>query len=218
MVREEDTGKSRGFAFVKYEDARSCAIAVDNLIGSQVSHPLSHLESSSIPIIVDSSLFLFRQLLGRPLRIDHVEKYKLPKKVLEAEEAKEVPDIGAGHAYKDIELKNQFSINRGQDLFSRGDEKEDDIESRTSHDKKRKRKEKRKKKKDGRQKHGRKKEERREHGRREERRYDESSESDGHSEIPDIRHKKHSWNDDKSNRKRTRRSSGDDDVSNGDAR
>ena len=50
LVREEDTGKSRGFAFVKYEDARSCAIAVDNLIGSQVS-PLtpSYLESSSIP-------------------------------------------------------------------------------------------------------------------------------------------------------------------------
>jgi len=37
LVRDEDTGKSRGFAFVKYEDARSCAIAVDNLIGSQVS-------------------------------------------------------------------------------------------------------------------------------------------------------------------------------------
>lgn len=37
LAREEDTGKSRGFAFVKYEDARSCVLVVDNLIGFQVS-------------------------------------------------------------------------------------------------------------------------------------------------------------------------------------
>lgn len=36
LVREEDTGKSRGFAFVKYEDARSCVLAVDNFAGSKV--------------------------------------------------------------------------------------------------------------------------------------------------------------------------------------
>lgn len=36
LVREEDTGKSKGFAFAKYEDARSGILAVDNLIGIQV--------------------------------------------------------------------------------------------------------------------------------------------------------------------------------------
>ena len=36
LVREEDTGKSRGFAFAKYEDARSCVLAVDNFCGIQV--------------------------------------------------------------------------------------------------------------------------------------------------------------------------------------
>ena len=36
LVREEDTGKSRGFAFVKYEDARSAILAVDNFTGSKV--------------------------------------------------------------------------------------------------------------------------------------------------------------------------------------
>lgn len=36
LSREEDTGKSRGFAFLKYEDARSCVLAVDNFIGVQV--------------------------------------------------------------------------------------------------------------------------------------------------------------------------------------
>jgi RNA recognition motif-containing protein len=36
LSREEDTGKSRGFAFVKYEDSRSCVLAVDNFVGAQV--------------------------------------------------------------------------------------------------------------------------------------------------------------------------------------
>ena len=36
LVREEDTGKSRGFAFGKYEDARSCVLAVDNFCGIEV--------------------------------------------------------------------------------------------------------------------------------------------------------------------------------------
>lgn len=36
LVRDEDTGKSKGFAFLKYEDARSSILAVDNLTGSKV--------------------------------------------------------------------------------------------------------------------------------------------------------------------------------------
>jgi len=36
LAREEDAGKSRGFAFAKYEDARSCVLAVDNLCGIDV--------------------------------------------------------------------------------------------------------------------------------------------------------------------------------------
>ena len=63
LVREEDTGKSRGFAFVKYEDARSCVLVVDNLVGVKVC--------------------------GRSIRIDHVERYRLPKKLLEQLEEKE---------------------------------------------------------------------------------------------------------------------------------
>src|SRR3569832_159999 len=35
LVRDETTGKSKGFAFAKYEDARSCVLAVDNLCGIQ---------------------------------------------------------------------------------------------------------------------------------------------------------------------------------------
>ncbi|RMJ27382.1 U2 snRNP component IST3 [Aspergillus sp. HF37] len=49
LVRDKETGKSRGFAFLKYEDQRSCDLAVDNLGGATV--------------------------LGRMLRVDHT-RYK----------------------------------------------------------------------------------------------------------------------------------------------
>lgn len=94
LVREEDTGKSRGFAFLKYEDSRSCVLAVDNFVGVKVC--------------------------GRSLRVDHVEKYRLPKKLLEEVEAKEQQaSLGkAGHAYQNIELSNKYSIEKGKDLFA----------------------------------------------------------------------------------------------------
>lgn len=36
LARDKDTGKSRGFCFLKYEDPRSCELAVDNLHGSTI--------------------------------------------------------------------------------------------------------------------------------------------------------------------------------------
>jgi RNA-binding motif X-linked protein 2 len=53
MPRDKQTGKTRGFAFLQYEDQRSTVLAVDNLNGSKV--------------------------LGRVLRVDHAQKPK-PKK------------------------------------------------------------------------------------------------------------------------------------------
>ncbi|KAI8844827.1 hypothetical protein BC829DRAFT_354208, partial [Chytridium lagenaria] len=50
LVRDKKTGKSKGFAFVAYEDQRSTVLAVDNFNGIQ--------------------------LLGRTLRVDHVSKYR----------------------------------------------------------------------------------------------------------------------------------------------
>ena len=116
LVRDKDSGKSRGFAFVKYEDARSCVLAVDNLCGSVV--------------------------LGRNLRVDHVERYRLPKHVREREDEKikngernydhddndetdgsenkkeRVSVAEAGHAYKGQELASSYNIHAGQDLFA----------------------------------------------------------------------------------------------------
>ena len=107
LVRDGDSGKSRGFAFVKYDDARSCILAVDNLTGSQI--------------------------LGRTMRVDHVENYRLPKHLREKErneidvDGKEVASSSssssggvatAGHAYRDQELANSYNIQSGQDLFA----------------------------------------------------------------------------------------------------
>lgn len=61
LVRDKGTGKSKGFAFLAYEDQRSTILAVDNLNGAKV--------------------------LGRILRVDHVGKYK--KKEEEEDDEKE---------------------------------------------------------------------------------------------------------------------------------
>ena len=43
LIRDQETGKSKGFAFVKYQDARSCVLAVDNFVGTEVSNQYSHV-------------------------------------------------------------------------------------------------------------------------------------------------------------------------------
>ena len=53
MPRDKTTGKSKGFAFLMYEDQRSTVLAVDNLNGAKVR--------------------------GRTLKVDHVKNYKQPK-------------------------------------------------------------------------------------------------------------------------------------------
>lgn len=63
LVREEDTGKSRGFAFVKYEDARSGVLAVDNLVGVKVRRNYLQLNCRSpksflpLPVAVVGKIF-----------------------------------------------------------------------------------------------------------------------------------------------------------------
>jgi RNA-binding motif protein, X-linked 2 len=53
MPRDKDTGKTRGFGFVMYEDQRSTVLAVDNLNGGKI--------------------------LDRTIRVDHVKNYKQAK-------------------------------------------------------------------------------------------------------------------------------------------
>lgn len=62
LVRDKETGKSKGFAFLKYEDQRSCDLAVDNLGAAT--------------------------LMGRVLKVDHT-RYKRKEGEEEKEEERE---------------------------------------------------------------------------------------------------------------------------------
>ncbi|VEL07445.1 unnamed protein product [Protopolystoma xenopodis] len=53
LVRDAKTGKSKGFAFICYEDQRSTVLSVDNFNGIIIA--------------------------GRTIRVDHVEQYRVPK-------------------------------------------------------------------------------------------------------------------------------------------
>ncbi|XP_019870403.1 RNA-binding motif protein, X-linked 2 [Aethina tumida] len=53
LVRAKDTGKSKGFCFICYEDQRSTVLAVDNFNGIKI--------------------------LNKTIRVDHVSNYKAPK-------------------------------------------------------------------------------------------------------------------------------------------
>ncbi|KAK5647786.1 hypothetical protein RI129_002678 [Pyrocoelia pectoralis] len=53
LVRDKETGKSKGFCFLCYEDQRSTILSVDNLNGIKI--------------------------VGRTIRVDHVSSYKVPK-------------------------------------------------------------------------------------------------------------------------------------------
>ena len=44
LIRDKDTGKSKGFAFLKYEDQRSTDLAVDNLGGATVMNRLLRVD------------------------------------------------------------------------------------------------------------------------------------------------------------------------------
>lgn len=109
LIRDSETGKSKGFAFLKYEDQRSTILAVDNMNGSE--------------------------LLGMTLRVDHKDNYIAPiksKKELEEMAAREEEDdreYRPGRAYENKELASEFSLDKGVDIYSKGEaDKSDDVE------------------------------------------------------------------------------------------
>ncbi len=95
LVRDKETGKSKGFAFLKYEDERSTILAVDNFNGAT--------------------------LLGKLLRVDHTD-YRPPQKKMkeiQADAANGVAHavLGAGHAYAGKDLKTGHDLDHGVNLF-----------------------------------------------------------------------------------------------------
>ncbi|KAI4246171.1 MAG: hypothetical protein L6R40_002124 [Gallowayella cf. fulva] len=78
LVRDKETGKSKGFAFLKYEDQRSTDLAVDNLGGATV--------------------------MGRVLKVDHT-KYK--KRDDEEEEEQMQNGAAGGKNASDTEMEEE---------------------------------------------------------------------------------------------------------------
>ena len=96
LVRDEDSGKSQGFGFLKYEDERSTVLSVDNLNGYK--------------------------LLGKTLRVDHTD-YRPPKKKMKEVKAAEATGAEyvaqtSGHAYVGKELATTHSLTSGVDVFN----------------------------------------------------------------------------------------------------
>jgi RNA-binding motif X-linked protein 2 len=96
MPRDKQTGKTRGFAFLQYEDQRSTVLAVDNLNGAKV--------------------------LGRVLRVDHTHKPK-PKKDEEGNLPDE-PSMNAappllGESFSCIVMSSILSIDCLTDCYCR---------------------------------------------------------------------------------------------------
>lgn len=96
LARDESSGKSKGFAFIRYEDARSCLLAVDNMNGTE--------------------------LCSRTISVDHKLDYAAPKRkrseMAEMDAAQLAPKAWkAGHAYEGKETRSAFSIDSGFDVF-----------------------------------------------------------------------------------------------------
>ncbi|XP_057536346.1 zinc finger CCCH domain-containing protein 25 [Amaranthus tricolor] len=74
LVRDKATGKSKGFAFIAYEDQRSTTLAVDNLNGASLG--------------------------GRIIRVDHVAKYKKKEEEDEETERQKREERGVCRAFQ----------------------------------------------------------------------------------------------------------------------
>lgn len=112
LVRDKGTGKSKGFAFVAYEDQRSTNLAVDNLNGAQ--------------------------LLGRIIRVDHVSNYKKKEEEDEETERRKREERGVCRSFQRGECNRGAACKFSHDekrAANTGWGAEEDRSTRWSHDK-----------------------------------------------------------------------------------
>jgi len=121
LVRDKETGVSKGVAFLKYEEWESTVLAVDNFNGTEI--------------------------LDNKLRVDHF-RYEAPKKKKEEQEKlsfeQRLEAQQPGQIYRNKKLEGEFDFDRGVDLFAREKELAEMAPS-ISHHKRKKKKKKRKK-------------------------------------------------------------------------
>ena len=105
IVRDKESGKSKGFGFICYEDQRSTILAVDNLNGANIC--------------------------GKVIRVDHVEQFKIPREYLEVEELDEKgerriykPSGPDGRGWGEDRILNEQDVNYFQELRRIEEERE----------------------------------------------------------------------------------------------
>lgn len=80
LIRDKDSGKSKGFCFLCYEDQRSTVLAVDNFNGIKI--------------------------LNRTIRVDHVGDYKAPKEGKKTDaETKKLYQEGCAPKAQPVDIK-----------------------------------------------------------------------------------------------------------------
>lgn len=119
LVRDLNTGKSKGFAFICYEDQRSTILAVDNFNGMK--------------------------LIGRLVRVDHVHTYKLPKD-LEKMDADRRKLFLEGVAPKPINQEEQINASGDENVFLQEDGESRKKKKKNKDERKKKRKKEKKSK------------------------------------------------------------------------
>lgn len=111
LIRDRKTGKSKGFAFLCYQDQRSTILAVDNLNGIK--------------------------LLNRVIRVDHVEQYKVPKEFDDiTPEMKQLYDEGCAPKPISLEEKSHSEIKSGSSHHRQSSSSKKKKEKKRSHKRK----------------------------------------------------------------------------------
>ena len=106
MARDQKTGKSKGFAFLAYEDQRSTVLAVDNLNGIE--------------------------LCGRMILVDHVRQFKIPREYLETDEDKKrrkEKELRKAAAKKGYQPRKEGEDGEDEESKGEGDSSEHDSDN-----------------------------------------------------------------------------------------
>ncbi|KAJ3120752.1 hypothetical protein HK098_004265 [Nowakowskiella sp. JEL0407] len=112
LVRDKDTGKSKGYAFIAYEDQRSTNLAVDNFNGILIA--------------------------GRIIRVDHVRQYRGQKTKTEQEsESFKLEQSRKEKAILAKHLRTDDDVSDTDDSHNEGDNGQD-YNSETEREKRRK--------------------------------------------------------------------------------
>lgn len=94
LIKNKETGKSRGFCYLKYEDHRSCALAIDNFNGVKVYERPLKVDHTYYKLVDGQKEDDFLVEYPEPALIEDVSESVLKPKLLEYEpEPEQLDDL-----------------------------------------------------------------------------------------------------------------------------